>query len=87
MKPEWDFEVGSIFNNAGEVTNNAMRIEVMLKWLDEDGEAYYIIKCREIFDVLKDGQGRYVGGFPWLSEDEVTLVGGFGLYKYYELEN
>jgi len=83
----YDFEVGNILNNASEVSHNAVTVEVMHKWLDEDEEFYYIVKCREVFDIRKDGEGRYVGMHPWFSEDEVKLLHGFTLYKYYELEN
>jgi hypothetical protein len=83
----FDFVVGSVFNNDIEVSHNAVRVEVMLKWVDDDATNYYILKCREVFNVTKDGDGRYKGNFPWFYKDEVTLVDGFTLYKYYSQEN
>lgn len=80
------YEIGDIFNNRIEVRHNAICVEIMADWVDEDGEVYYIIKCREVFE--PDGSEPYtISHSPWMFVEEVKLADGFYLYKYFEKEN
>lgn len=81
------YEVHDMFNNGFECSHNVIVVEIVHKWLDEDGEQYYIIKCREIVDQMKNGEGAWhYSHFPWMLVDDVKLVDGFYLYKYFEKE-
>jgi hypothetical protein len=82
------YEVDSMFNNSFETTYNSIRVEIVHTWLDpEDKERYYIIKCREVFDELRSGNGGYNLAYsPWMLVDDIKLVDGFYLYKYFEEE-
>lgn len=73
--------VGDLFNNAWEVSDYAITVEIMAVWVDEedDNEVHYIIKCRE---VTPDKYGKRVGAWMW--EEDVDLVSHGHLEKYYE---
>lgn len=83
-----DYEVGDLFNNHSEVSYNAIQVEVVNVWVDtEDTTRNYIIKCRNVFDTLKRDSAYHPQYFPWLLQDDLKLVDGFYLYKYFDKEN
>jgi arginine/lysine/ornithine decarboxylase len=70
------YEVGQFLTNAFEVNSgNAVVIEIMATFVDEDDERYYVVKCR------RNGNS----GHSWYYEDELDLLSEAHLYKYYEL--
>ena len=75
------YTVGSKFSNQIEVSYNAVVVEIMQTWIDpDDGEIYYVIKCRE---AAEDHGNRMYNA--WFYEDEIALVNEYRLDKYYEL--
>lgn len=75
------FEVGQRLTNYIEVSRNAVIVEVMSIWVDpDDGDVYYLIKCREI----EDDHGHNMFN-AWYYDDEVDLVSEAHLDKYYQI--